>query len=187
MDRSRTFITGRVISAAFCFLLLFCCRALAAPPQLYGKSVVVQWTENRLQRPAGETRWRSVSIQVGESVYISTLGRLFSRMTFASPRGSGAREFVGEPGRSGTGGARAAQFQGRSLVTVSVFNGGARHIQVDFDPGFGSCSASVIIGKAAGAATFTLKSASTGVPIEVQSQSTSGAACSVRDGNVFAK
>lgn len=175
-------------AAGLCLLLALGCQtAQAAPPQLYGKSVVVSWTESRVQRNAGEMQWRSVSVQVGENIYVSTAGRLFSRMTFASHRGSGSMEQVGASGRSSTGGTRVVQFQGHSLVTMAMFHGGARHIQINFDTGFSGCSASVILGRAAGAGTFTLKGAISGGVIEVQSQSVSGATCSLRDGNVFAK
>jgi hypothetical protein len=181
-------VGAKTIGALSCLLLLLCCReATAAPRQLYGKSIVVSWVENRVQRVAGEAKWRPVNIQVGESVYVSTIGRLFSRMTFAARRGSGAREQVGESGRSSTGGKRVMQFRGHALVTVAVFNGGARHIRIDFDAEFSGCSASVILGRAADAGTFTLRSAITGVPIEVQSQSASGATCSITNGNVFAE
>jgi hypothetical protein len=182
-------VSAKTIGALCCLMLLLLCsgEATAAPRQLYGKSILVSWTENRVQRFTGETHWRAVSIQVGENIYISTLGHLFSRMTFATRRGSGAREQLGESGRSSTNGKRVMQFRGHALVTVAVFNGGARHIRIDFDAEFSGCSASVILGRAANASTFTLRSAITGVPIEVQSQSASGAACSITNGNVFAE
>jgi hypothetical protein len=169
-----------------CSFLLFCCEpANAAPSQLYSKSVVVSWTENRVQRPVGTATWASVSRSVSESIYISSAGRPFSRITFSGGRGSGDQDQVGVSGRNPTGGAKVVQFQGRSLVTVLIYNGGARQIRIDFDPNFSSCSASVILGKSSGAGTFTLRSTVSGQMMEIQSQSTSGATCSIREGNVF--
>jgi hypothetical protein len=72
-------------------------------------------------------------------------------------------------------------------VTVQAFIGGARHVQVDFDPSFASCTANVILGKSAGAATLTLRGAITGDLVEVQSAHVNGASCSIKEGNVFAE
>jgi hypothetical protein len=72
-------------------------------------------------------------------------------------------------------------------VIIAVFNGGARHIQIDFDANFANCTADVIVGKAAGAGSFTVTSAVTHQKIEVQSTSVAGVSCSVKDGNVFAQ
>lgn len=174
------------IGTIFCLLLLSNRVAAAVPVQLYGKSIVASWVENRLQRGAGEVQWHSVSIQVAESIYVSTAGHLFTRITFGSRRGSGSREHVGGTGHSSTGGARVTQFQGHSLVSVAVFNAGARQVQIDFDSGFAACTAHVILGKAAGAGTFTLRGTISGVPIEVQSTQVGGESCAIRNGNVFA-
>jgi hypothetical protein len=175
------------IRIVFCSLVLCGCEAAnAAPSQLYGKSVVVSWTENRVQRPVGTAGWASVSRAISETVYISSAGRPFSRITFSAGRASGDQDQVGVSGHNPTGGAKVVQFQGRSLVTVLLYNGGAREIRIDFDPNFSSCSASVILGKSSGAGTFTLRSSINGQMLEIQSQSTSGATCSIREGNVFA-
>jgi hypothetical protein len=43
----------------------------AAPPQLLGKSVIVTWGENRMQRDEGQPNFRAVSARHQMSVYIS--------------------------------------------------------------------------------------------------------------------
>jgi hypothetical protein len=171
-----------------CLALLLCCReAAAAPAQLFGKSVVVSWTENNTVREAGsQGAFHQASVQRQTSVYISTGGRPFTRFSASSRAGSGEREQVGASGSTPSGHASSAQFQGNSLVLMSAFqSGGARQIRIDFDGSFGSCTANVIVGKSGGA-TFTGKSLASGRTYEVQSTSAGGASCSIKDGNVFA-
>jgi hypothetical protein len=57
-------------------------HALEAPPQqLLGKSIVVTWSENRVQRVVGEANFREVDASHSMSVYIGSSGRVFSRLT----------------------------------------------------------------------------------------------------------
>jgi hypothetical protein len=168
-------------------LLCFSAAVIAAPAQLYGKSIVVSWTETMTLRRVGEQAFRTESIQAMSKIYISDVGRPFLRMTRALNRNSGSSEQVGGAGRNPTGGPRVIQFQGHSLVIVSeVPSGGARRLQIDFDASFGSCAASVIAGKVPGLSTYIGRSMITGAQVEVQSRSASGATCSIKEGNVFA-
>ena len=73
--------------------ILFAAAALAvatpayaeqAPAALRGNSVVVAWQEVRLQRNVGELDFRSVQASHSLSLYVSSVGRVFSRMTFAT-------------------------------------------------------------------------------------------------------
>jgi len=180
-------VTKTASNVFLSFLLLISCReaVAATPPQLYGKSVVVSWTENRVHRFVGEAQFRQVALHAEQSIYISTTGRPFSRSTYSTRRGTGSHELVGGSGHSGTAGAVVIQFQGRSLVTVQAFIGGARHIQVDFDPAFSSCTANVILGRSGSTATLIIKGAITGDLVEVQSAKIDGAKCSIKEGNVF--
>lgn len=162
--------------------------AQAAPKQLYGKSVTVSWSESRNQRPAGEQNFRTVTVNLQRSVYISTAGRLFSRHHAMVQRGrkarSGQTEGVGSSGTNLSGGARDARFQGNDLIISSAFTGAARQIVISFDGG--GCTARVIIAKQVGAKTASLRGvASGGRQIEVESAQAGAASCSVRDGNVF--
>jgi hypothetical protein len=79
-----------------------------------------------------------------------------------------------------------ADFKDKSLTVISVFEGGARRIQIDFDGSYQSCTASVIVGKQAGAKTFTSLTG-TNEPAEVQSESPSSATCTIESGNYFAQ
>jgi hypothetical protein len=54
----------------------------AAPPQLFGKSVVVSRTEDRMQRHSEDSPFHRVIMQVRESIYISGAGRFFAQTTF---------------------------------------------------------------------------------------------------------
>jgi hypothetical protein len=180
------------VTAAFLSLaLVFCCRnaaATAAPPQLYGKSIIVSWTYNFMLRRAGsQAPFHPQSFQHRMSIYVSSAGRPFVRHAATSPGGSGASERVGTGGLSYGGGPRNVQFQGSSLVlhTLQQSQSYATQIKIDFDPGFANCRASAIFGRGAGVSTF--KSISTGEMIEAQSALASDVSCSIKDGNVFAE
>jgi hypothetical protein len=133
-------------------------HAQNAPQQLLGKSLVVNWTEHRLQRREGRGEFRPRSIPQLLQIYISTEGRIFERRTATSHRGSGSRESVG----AGAMGRQAdTSFQGRSLaVLAGTRGGGARAIMIEFDEGNA---------------------------VEFKPQGTSGESCAIRDGNVFSQ
>lgn len=182
----RTFLSVvLLVSGTISIALSFGSRsALAAPSQLYGKSVTVSWNEDRQQRVNGEDTVRNVSRSAQFSVYVSSAGKAFSRMGYAfSGRGSlktGKKDAVG--GESG----RHISFTGNSMsMTSGHGSGGARSILVTFDGGFQGCSAQVVSGKEAGASAIRTKSLVTGEAIEILSTKTGPASCSVRDGNIF--
>jgi hypothetical protein len=157
----------------------------AAPAQLYGKSVIVSWTENRMQTtdvsPVPQSRTASAQL----SVYVSDKGRAFSRISVSvdSRRGtrSGHRDAV-----QGEASARSVSFGGNSM-TVSAPRGdaGAIRIAVTFDAGFSGCSARVISGKSDGATSTRITSMATGRTHDVYSLRTGGESCSIQSGNVF--
>ena len=154
----------------------------AAPSQLYGKSIIVSWTEVREQRLLGESNFRQQAFAGALTVYVSSKGTLFNRRTNTNPAGaSGHVDQVGNDGRTTIG------FQGRTLVAVRATNGGARRIVVTFDGAFTSCTANVIRGKQTGAATIRTQSIiHSGLEVEIRSVQTSGETCTIKDGNVFA-
>lgn len=163
--------------------------AHAAPSQLYGKSVIVTWTEERQQRVNGEDAIRNVGRNGQFSVYLSSTGKPFSRMgySFAGKRGlkSGKRDAVGGEGS----GNRKVAFSGNSMnVSMGMGGGGgggARNILVNFDGGFQGCSAQVISGKESGAASIRTRSMVSGGDLEILSIKTGAASCRIQDGNVF--
>lgn len=158
--------------------------ALAAPSQLYGKSVVVSWTENRMQTTDYSDTPVPKTASGRLSVYISDKGRAFSRVSISVERRrrtqSGERDAV-----QGEGSARSVNFQGNSM-TVSAPRGdaGAMIIAVTFDSGFQG-SAHVVTGKANSAQSTRVTSLITGRQYRFFSVQTSGESCSVQSGNVF--
>jgi hypothetical protein len=154
---------------------------IAAPAQLYGRSVTVTWTEEREQRLVGEEGLNSVARSAEFSVYLSSTGRPFSRMSFSFRGRSGARDAVGGESR------RSVNFQGHELKVVMPMAGGARLVSVTFDSGFQSCSARVLTGKPNGSQKIRVTSSITGREIEIVSVRSGAASCRVQDGNVFAE
>jgi hypothetical protein len=158
------------------------------PPQLFGKSIVVSWSEVRMRRTAGEEQFHSQNVSLTESIYISTAGHFFNRRTYH--RSGVEREYAGTEGVSAKSAAPDApkvQFQGRSLIMTSTRISGARRVEIDFDGNFASCTARVVNGKAAGATAYTVHSLTDpATPVEIQSASSGAASCSVKDGNILA-
>ncbi|MBI3701592.1 MAG: hypothetical protein HY242_14255 [Afipia sp.] len=157
----------------------------AAPSQLYGKSVVVTWTEERDQRVNGSPEIRNVARNGQFSVYLSTAGKPFSRMSysFSGRRGglkSGKRDAV-----AGEGSRRSVTFSGNTLNVAAPMQGGARNVMVTFESGFQSCSARVLTGKEAGSGSIRARSMVSGNAIEILSVKTGAASCRIQDGNVF--
>jgi hypothetical protein len=158
--------------------------AAAAPAELRGKSITVNWTENRVQRNVGEANFRSVGASHQFSIYISSAGRMFSRLTNTTRAGTGSAEEVG-----GTLGAkRTPIFSGQSLTVFIPSRGtGVRRLTVNFDASFGSCTAAVIRARPEGAAIMTGTSIITGRELEIQSVSVGAASCTMQNGNIFGK
>jgi len=161
--------------------------ALAAPAQLYGRSVIVSWTEDRIQTTDSSAQPTSMTASAQLSVYISAAGRPGSRvsMTVSNRRGtrtrSGNRDAV-----QGEGSARSFNFHGNTMsASMPRGSAGAMQISVTFDSGFQSCSAHVVTGKASGAQFTRVKSMITGTEHDFYSVKASGESCRVQDGNVF--
>ena len=159
--------------------------AMAAPQSLYGKTLRVTWNESRSQRVRGEGEFKSVSIPLSYTVYVSAKGQLFKRLTSttASGRQSGSKDRVGVSG-SDAQGAGSVSFQGNTLIAVANNGGLGRRIRITYDGG-SSCSAEVLTGKA-GTGTATVRSNATGKMLEFNSVSAGSASCSVQEGNAFA-
>lgn len=158
-----------------------------AQPQLRGKSVTVSWSESREQRNVGQAEFRAVNASHRMSIYVSTSGRVFSRMTNTTRRGTASTAQVeGEGPRSPTGRARVPAFSGRSMTMFLPFTqAGMRRLDVTFDDGFNGCSAKVVYAREQGASTSTAFSPITKRMIEFKSIAASGETCTVSNGNVF--
>jgi hypothetical protein len=154
----------------------------AAPPKdLYGKSVIVSWTETREQRPLGEEAWHQVSGSISMNLYVSEVGRVFNNIAYSTRRGSAERK--GEIAGSGE---RSINFNGRSLLILMRYGkGGATRIMVDFDAGFAGCSGQVTRAKESEGAIIRNFSGITKRVNEVKAVQVGGVSCSIRSGNVF--
>ena len=84
--------------------------AQATPESLRNKSVIVNWTANRSLRVVGEGDFRDTAIPFSLSVYISSAGRPFARITASPGRRSGSAEAVGTSGATNSGGSRQVRF-----------------------------------------------------------------------------
>jgi hypothetical protein len=159
--------------------------ALAAPQSLYGKTLRVTWNESRSQRVRGEGEFKAVSVPLSFSVYVSSQGQLFKRLTSTNSTGqhAGSKDRVGMSGADSQG-AGSVAFQGNTLISTTNNGGMGRRIRISFDGG-SSCSAEVLTGKA-GSGTSTVRSNATGKMLEFESVSAGAASCSVLEGNAFA-
>jgi hypothetical protein len=176
--------------AAAGLFALFPTTILAAegPAQLRSKSIVVSWTEERVQRHQGEGNFKTRQIPQTLTIYVSSKGNLFARRTATGGgrrAGTGSRDTVGRQATTSTGGPRVLKFSGHTLSAIGGVDLGARSVSMKFDNGFSSCAANVVIGRQSGSATMRVTSLVTGETIEIKSAKAHGISCSVRDGNAF--
>jgi hypothetical protein len=196
LGRASQRMTGKPIAT---FLVLTCLSVLmpqpcqAAPPkELYGKSIVLRWTEARVQREVelGEQHPQSVGNTVELTIYISTAGRMFSRqhrVGYVGGHAGAAATFDHAPGEPHMPGIKQGHtnFQGSTMTQVGVSESGARQVTVDFGPGLSSCTLRVLQGKENGRPQI-VRSQITGRKLEVLSVAINSPTCSVRDGNALA-
>jgi hypothetical protein len=171
-------------AAATAFTLAMTSGAFAQGlPGLRGKSVVVNWVDERMQRVVGQQNFVSMRVPQNLSFYHSPAGRVFIRRTATPGRSVGTKETV----RSRGGGqGRVVQASGRSLTVITGSGEGAFRVSFEFDASFGSCRASVLWAKPAGAETMRAK-VLTGEDMEIRSSTPIGITCAVQSGNVFAQ
>jgi hypothetical protein len=162
-------------------------QAQGAPSGLYGKSIVLTWSENRSQRLAGSgAPFKMRSIGQSLSIYVSSQGRLFNRRNATNPKGHrGKKEGIGGNGRTSNGGLRNTRFHGDNLVVAAELAGGARLITASFAGNFSSCTATIRVARETGRHTMQVRSLVSGEMIEIESVSATNPTCSVREGNVF--
>ena len=161
--------------------------AAQAPAALRGKSITVSWTESRSQRDAGQTVFRPVTLPFDFTVYVSSEGRAFKRLTSqsASRRHVGTKEGVGS-GRASSEGLTAIAIRGNTIVNSNTSGGLGRRIQITMDSSFSSCTAQVVSGKPPGSKVVAVRSVATKNMVEFESVSAGPATCSIRAGNAFA-
>jgi hypothetical protein len=176
----------RLILAGLAFVLTdLTSPVIAAPaPDIVGKSVLVNYTENRqIQRADGSM---NVAISRELRIYISSAGRSFARVTSAAGRGSNTDEQVGASGTNASGGARAVSVSGHTIVVQTSFGNWAKSLRVELAPGGSSCSAQMTIGKEVGSAPKAFRGGISGMMQEVHAVTVGGVSCTVQQGNVFA-
>jgi hypothetical protein len=169
-----------VLLMAICFSE----AAMAAPKSFYGKTLRVSWSEARSQRVQGNGAFKSVSIPLSFTVYVSSKGQLFKRITSTagSGRATGSKDRVGTGG-AGAEGAGNVTFQDNTLISTTNNHGLGRRIRITVDGA--SCHADVLTGKG-GSGVATVRSNATGKMMEFESVTAGPASCSVQDGNAFA-
>lgn len=158
-----------------------------APEELHGKSIVVSWSENRVQRHVGEPKFYRVNANQTMSIYISSAGRVFARLNLATGAGLGSVERVqGEQRNNPTFRNWEPTFDGKSMVLTQPFNkGGMRKLEIEFDEARLGCKSKVLYVKEPGAETSLAWSPITKKMVEFQSIAMLGEVCSVKIGNVF--
>jgi hypothetical protein len=189
--------------AVICALTLLSAVAHAAgspPKELYGKSIIITWTEHHNQRQLGQGDFRDVDVSLSRKIYISTKGQWFDRFatTFAG-RGAGlrrlrqitheaGREAIGTSGTTFSGGLRQVQFNGKTITTIGTSAGGlARRTTIEFNENFTTCDARIIFAKQTGTEVVVGQNLRNGQPLQIRSATVNSVSCSIRDGNVFAE
>jgi hypothetical protein len=150
-----------------------------APAGALNKTITVSFASTGMAKsPDGQSK--GYTTQVTRMIYMSSAGRLFMRhrATLSSAKNAPSRGGDFAPGGGGS-----FSFQGNRLVGVISYEIGARQITVTFDPGFSSCSLTVIEGKAGG---IIKRKGPDGRTYELSGVTTNSPSCSIQSGNAFA-
>jgi hypothetical protein len=134
-------------------------------------------------------RSHNFSTAVTRTIYVSSAGRLFMRNIISSANGkrSASGDFAPDDSGASPGyhpGKGSFQFEGNTLVGVTPWAGGARRITATFDPGFTSCTVTIIEGHEAGG--VIRRKGPNGEMHEVTEAATSSPRCSIQSGNALA-
>jgi hypothetical protein len=168
----------RILSALLALPLLTAGPAVAAPPQLLDKAITVSFSVSVTAR-SEDGRSTARPRQIDRIIYVSSKGRLFSRVS----RQAGQRNETREHGPETTGG--AFRFQGNTLVGALNLASGASQLTITFDPSFSGCTATVVFGRETGKALKIRGLDGRFYTVEGR-PSVSAVSCSVRQGNPFA-
>ncbi len=183
LTRNATFTAAILLMA----LLPAAAESPAPPAELLGKSIVVSWAEARVQRHVGEPNFRPVNANQTMSIYVSTAGRVFSRLNLATGAGTGSAERVqGDQKQSPMARPWESTFGDKTMTLTQPFQKGAmRKLSIDFGPGASGCKAKVAYVKDEGAQTSLGWSPITKKMVEFQSIEMTGESCALKAGNVF--
>jgi hypothetical protein len=174
--------------------------AASFPAPLLGKSVSVNWTDNRQVKLEGTGEIRPGSWRASLQVYISTAGRAFSRESWSGGgggmwrRGGRGRGFgtsfqeeqaPGDPATSLGSSKEVVHMEGGALVVDRKMREGARRVVVTFDAGYTSCNARVILGREGGTSALRSWNPVTRRRFEIVSINIATPSCAVAPGNMF--
>jgi hypothetical protein len=180
----------RIFAALLLAALVGTVRAVAdpAPTALYNKSILLAWTEHRVQKSDSGTIKKSAT-NSDFVIFVSSAGRLFSRFMRQNYRsGRSNTSTLGPAGVAsfaGVGqGPRSTRFEGGQLISDNKMKSGARRILVEFDDQYRGCQLKVIYGKEGGAPLY--HRAMDGRMYYILSTEVISPTCEIKDGNVFA-
>jgi hypothetical protein len=163
-------MAGIVCLASFC--------AEAAPAELLNKTITVSYTVTIPGRSLdGSTT--SGSRAATRTIYVSSAGRVFGRVTRADGRAAETKEAA--PGDRG----HTLRFEGGKLVGVMPFASGAAQMTISFGSGGQTCEASIVLGREGGRA-LSWKGVNGKTYEATGAASVSNVSCSIRAGNAFA-
>jgi hypothetical protein len=167
----------------FAFVGLGCCLsfpALAAPAEVLNKTVTVSYTVTiPAKGPNGVVR--SGSRNAIRTIYISSAGRVFGRVSRRDARGD-AETKEAAPGERGN----SYRFEGSKLVGVMPFVSGAAQMTITFGSGGQSCDAAITLGRDSGQA-LKWKGVNGAIYEAAGQASVSNVSCPIRAGNAFAE
>jgi hypothetical protein len=146
----------------------------ATPKQLYNKTVKIVWGES-ISEKSLDGRIRTLQNVQQRLVYVSSLGRIFTRSKSDNKGGSRTIETAPENARAGK-----FNFQGNSMTGIGVNGGVARRVVASFDPPYSSCAATVTAGKSSAAPQWK---GLNGETLIVEDIKVGQISCTINDGN----
>lgn len=152
--------------------------AEATPSQLYNKTISLSYDVGGAMI-GRDGRTIDGHRAVNYVLYVSSQGRLFSRSARYERNASRKRDIA--PGRGPSG---ALHFAGNTIVGVMQQPSGAARMTISFDPGFRTCHAEFIFGRANGE-MMRIKTLDGSVREMTGKMTASNVQCSIRDGNPF--
>jgi hypothetical protein len=183
----------RCAALAAVFLGVQATAAVAGPPtQLFNKSIVVNWAEDRTMEHTNGKVYKTV-IHAQMAFYVSSAGRVFTQSgrTRIMARGTSTMSSGASRGPDGevirTANSRYATnllWEGRTVRERTKYESGARELTITFDEAFRSCSLSIVWGKEGGMPGII----KTGMHRELyvlRAVSMASPSCVIREGNVF--
>jgi hypothetical protein len=157
------------------------CRAQQIPATLRGKSVVLNWSDNRTVNDMS-ARQKNVDQTSEIKLYVSEQGRVFSRFERHAGRNDAKilTQVSGAPDNY-----LHWRFEGGSLVADQQFIKGVRRVTITFGDGFRKCSIKVLHGKELGSQAIHYRDYNTNTEYEIITIAVTATSCLVQEGNIF--